>query len=53
VTSACPFKDDPIFDDEYGFKNVVIGSYMDEYSRDMLDDDFSDAVTVTKNDGRG
>ena len=39
---------DPFTDDEYGFKNVVIGSYLDEFSQDLLDDDYSEAVTDTR-----
>lgn len=48
VTMKSEHLDDDSFQgDEWGFRNVVIGSYQDELSRDMMDDDdLSDDLTV-------
>jgi hypothetical protein len=43
VSESWPGSDhpsEPFMDDEQEFKNVVLGRYMDDYSKEMLDDDF-------------
>ncbi len=32
---------DPFVEDDQEFKNIVLGSYLDDYSKDMLDDEFN------------
>ncbi len=34
---------EPFVEDDQEFKNIVLGSYLDDYSKDMLDDDFNPA----------
>jgi hypothetical protein len=31
---------EPFVEDDRDFKNIVLGSYMDDYSKEILDDDF-------------
>lgn len=38
VMGTGQFTDEEFFDGEFGFRNIVVGSYLDEYSKDMLDD---------------
>lgn len=35
---------EPFAEDEQEFRNIVLGTYLDDYSKDMLDDDFTPAA---------